>query len=238
MTNRNDSGDAIKQIRRLSSKVNAYFDRLFEFPDNLIPGFSIEEDRRKLEMFFLKHESAPILLEFGSGSGAHLIELASLKPEYVLLGFEIRFKRSVRTIEKALEQGISNLLVYRGRSELAPDLLGSRKVHEVYINFPDPWEKKRWRKHRILSSRTLLMLDTIMHPDAVLSVKTDHEEYFRSFLQEFQQASDLPFEIECISENLLEADRPEAAIRSEFEKLFRSQNKPVYYVRFRHKPLR
>ncbi len=219
------------KIRRLSSRINRYFDRLFEFPDNLFPGFTVEEDIEKIQEIFSKNQSTALILEFGSGSGAHLISLARLKPDAIVLGFEIRFKRSVRTVEKALQSEVTNLYVFRGRSELAPKLLGDRKAKEIYINFPDPWEKKRWRKHRILSSDNLRMIAEIINEGGTLSVKTDHQEYFDTFLEEFKNTPDLPFKIEHLTHDLQNHDCPESELKTEFEQLFRSQGKAVYYVR-------
>jgi tRNA (guanine-N(7)-)-methyltransferase len=225
-------------VRRLSSRVNRYFDRLFEFPDTLIPGFNLEQDVKDLRLLLEKYREAPLVIEFGSGSGGHLAGLARCKPDAMVLGFEVRFKRSVRTVEKALQSGLNNLYVFRGRSELASRILGERKADEVYINFPDPWEKKRWRKHRILSSENLRMISGMLHDNGVLSVKTDHREYFDSFIQDLQSAvPELPFVTEQLTHDLQECDCMEAEIKTEFEQLFRSQQKPICYARLRRTEL-
>lgn len=226
-------------VKRLTSSVNRYFDKLFDYPDSLFPGFNLEDDISRIQGLLDSNKENRIILEFGSGSGAHLIELARMKSSSIVLGFEIRFKRSVRTLEKAVLSGLDNLYVFRGRSELAAKLLGDRKVNEVYINFPDPWEKKRWRKHRILSASNLRMIASILVSGGVLSVKTDHQEYFETFLEEFHEAGDVPFSLEACTRDLqtvsnsLEQVPPEALIQTEFEKLFRSQGKPVCYLRLR-----
>ena len=45
-----------------------------------------------------------VYLEFGSGSGAHLIERAASDPDSAYVGFELRFKRAFRTAEKVATQ--------------------------------------------------------------------------------------------------------------------------------------
>jgi tRNA (guanine-N7-)-methyltransferase len=224
-----------KGIKRLSSKVNRYFEKLFDYQDRLFTGFNLEEDKLKLENLFEQNPNSSIILEFGSGSGGHLISLAKLKHDSILIGFETRFKRPVRTIEKAEKSDCQNVYIIRTRSENSPALISNRKVREVYINFPDPWEKKRQRKHRILSAKTLYMISGMMESGGIVSVKTDHPEYFNSFLEEFKADSNLPFVIEYMSEDLTNFDCNEAEIKTEFEQLFMNQGIRINYVRFRKK---
>jgi tRNA (guanine-N7-)-methyltransferase len=224
-----------KGIRRLSSGVNHYFEKLFLYPGKLFPGFNLEEDTDQIRTHLDSSNDKKIILEFGSGSGGHLLSLAEINPEALLLGFEIRFKRAVRTLQKGEERGLTNVYIFRGRGELAGNIFEYRKVDEVYINFPDPWEKKRWRKHRILSPSMIAMVSGLLKEGGIFSVKTDHQEYFASFLEDIKEYRDFPFHIEYSTSNLENPDVPEAAIKTEFEQLFRNQGKPVCYLRMKKK---
>jgi tRNA (guanine-N7-)-methyltransferase len=226
-----------KGIRRLSSGVNHYLEKLFLYPGKLFPGFNLPEDIIQIRTLLDSSPNKKIILEFGSGSGGHLLSLAELKPESLLIGFEIRFKRAVRTLEKGEERGISNVYIFRGRGEHAGNILEDRKVDEVYINFPDPWEKKRWRKHRILSPAIITMVSGLLEEGGVFSIKTDHQEYFASFLEHIEEYTNFPFQIEYSTSNLEDPDVPEAAIKTEFEQLFRNQGKPVCYIRMKKKSI-
>lgn len=227
--------------RRLKPRVNAFYEKLFQHPERIFPGLNFDEDARAfkeklvLERFSPNSPYSRLLIEFGSGSGGHLLELAKMKPDTLCIGFEIRFKRAVRTIEKAKKEGIPNVLIFRGRSELVPQLLpledlmpsnalvvGQGLVDELYVNFPDPWEKERQKKHRILSKRLFSIAEQIMCKGGTVSIKTDHAEYFASFLDElgidieesnvqgFKELCFSPFGVETISWNL-DQENPEGA---------------------------
>ncbi len=223
-------------LKRLSASVNPFLSELFNYPGLIFPGFNIDEDINLLRTQFDKYED--IILEFGSGSGEHLIGLALLFPKSLVIGFEIRFKRAVRTLEKAQLNGITNLRVFRGRADTAPKIFESqtskninkeRKISQIYINFPDPWEKKRWLKHRILTKDSINLYLPLLKPDGIFSIKTDHEEYFDSFMKEL---STMSVNILELTKDLNNSDFPSANIKTEFEQLFRSQNKKINYVRF------
>jgi len=230
-------------INRLSPRANAFFEKLFQYPERVFPGFNIDLDFAVLKNKISSSNPSRIILEFGSGSGEHLLSLGKMKPDSLCIGFELRFKRAVRTIQKAEVLNINNVIVMRNKSENSFKYFGKNEldsdinlVDEVYINFPDPWEKKRWLKHRILRLETMLSIASILKKNGFVSVKTDHREYFESFMSEIEDSSDFPYKVEIISHDLKEDEFsdtfPEAGIKTEFEKLFRSQSKPICYARF------
>lgn len=214
-----------KLFRRINSKVNPFLEKLFHFPGKIFPGFKIEEDKKALNEII---QGRDLIVEFGSGSGNHVIKLARRYPSHLVLGFEIRFKRAVRTLEKA--EDLNNLMIFRGRSELVGDLLPNNSVSKVFINFPDPWDKKRWLKHRVLSQKFFDLLPAVLKEGAIVSVKTDHRDYFLTFLDELKDDS----RFKKVDENLNLPDNLEGdeGLRTEFESLFRNQGKEINFVRF------
>lgn len=232
-------------FRRISSLVNPYASRLLDFPGLIFPCFDLTKDLEDFKMMIL-NEPRNIYVEFGSGSGGHLIEFAKRNTGSLCLGFEIRFKRAVRTIEKAQEQGINNIIIFRGKGELVPDIFKANRISGIFINFPDPWEKKRWLKHRILTSNIISKFSPLLENEGFLSIKTDHKEYFQTFIEDIKNSkilSDMNLQIREEFSNLPRVSTIKdhnlrdslisnfADIESEFEKLFRSQNKDIGYCR-------
>jgi tRNA (guanine-N7-)-methyltransferase len=207
--------------------VNPYRRRLVEFKNRI---FSLEGDREEQAALteFLRHES-PRLVEIGSGSGQHLIELAKRNPTSACLGFEIRYKRSVRTIEKAAVMGIDNVYVLRTPGERLSELFPPCSADGIYVNFPDPWERPKQWKHRILSKGLLDQAFTVLRPSGFLSVKTDHESYFRTFREEV--AADKRYRILESSDDLWASPYVLENVVTEFESLFRQQGLPIFYLK-------
>lgn len=185
-----------------------------------------EAEREALSERFGMHDR--VLCELGSGSGKHLIELAQRNPAALCIGFETRYKRAFRTVEKAEREGLSNLLLFREKAEQIGEYFAPSSIDAVYVNFPDPWEKLRWKKHRLLKAEFIARLWELLKPDGYLSYKTDHPEYFEETIGIIDGGG--LFSIEKHSRNLHVGDPDPSNIFSEFELLFRSKGVAVNYV--------
>ena len=211
--------------------MNDYVHRIHEFPgvifggdDGTIVGAELERLRCRLRAY------PSIVCEIGSGSGGHLIELARRHPTTLCVGFELRFKRIVRTAEKAARLGIQNILLLHVNALRIAEFFADGSISGVYINFPDPWwDKRRWSKHRLLSPGYLAIIKRLLSSDGVCSFKSDHAQYFDMVVE-----SATPyFRVERLSRNLHASEYAQSAIHSEFEKLFQFKQLPVHWVELR-----
>ncbi len=205
---------------------NPYRERLTEFPGRLFTFTDFEHDRK---LVCERSKGKQIICELCSGSGGHLLDLAERAPETQFYGFELRFKRSVRTIEKGEKRGISNVFLLRTNARNAPLIFPPNSISGVYINFPDPWEKRRGEKHRLFDSKFLTEWYSLLIPGGFISVKTDHHEYFETLLT-LVRAGTL-FRIEEMTHNLYESNFLQANISTEFERMFRDKGNAICYLK-------
>lgn len=171
------------------------------------------------------------LFELGSGSGHHLIELAAQNPDALVVGVELRYKRAYRTVEKAGLRNLNNLMVIRGDARSLAQYVAPLSLDAIYVNFPDPWSKRRWLKHRLLSEEFLAVLSDSLRVGGLFSYRTDHREYFeatRSIVLKMQNL-EVVRDIEDLHRNASEGSH----IPTEFEGLFRSQGEAVYLLEAR-----
>jgi len=208
---------------------NQYIDLLGSKPEYIvptdgrsiaIPGAQLIERRRA--------EFERVYVEIGSGSGQHLIELAHRDPNSLYVGYEIRFKRIFRTAEKAEKLGLKNLLLIRQSAFMMPDTFGPATLDGIYVNFPDPWDKRRWLKNRILNPDFVPMIHRMLEHEGFLSYKTDHAAYFddtRELLATLQL-----FYISALETDLHHSTLAGTTPPTEFENLFRSKGLPVMYL--------
>jgi tRNA (guanine-N7-)-methyltransferase len=208
---------------------NPYIDLVSRYPEYILdpdlPNW--EEDQRPLLKKRLSQYQRRYV-EFGSGSGGHLIGQAMQDSNSLFIGMEIRFKRTVRTAQKAQEQGVQNLLLLRTPVSRVTEFFGERSVDGFYVLFPDPWDKKRWHKHRMLSTESLTTIYRLLKPGGFLSYKTDHSGYFRDTLAALK---DFPgFEVQKLTEDLASSGHLDSHVTSEFESLFNSKQIPVNFV--------
>jgi tRNA (guanine-N7-)-methyltransferase len=175
----------------------------------------------------LKTSFAGIYVEIGSGSGLHLLELAKSNPKILCIGLEIRFKRAFKTGEKAERLGLSNVLVIRSDARYISQIFNPGEVSGFFVNYPDPWDKRRWKKNRILNEEMLTTMHALLNNEGFLRYKTDHHEYFHSTTALLSQPN---WRVIKHSTDLIQSEWAEGNIPTEFEYLFRSQNKPLCLV--------
>lgn len=226
-------------FKRISGLVNPFAERLFDYPDIIFPCFEFEKDKASF-IEKIRNFKGDIFVEYGSGSGNHLIEVAKRTPQSLCVGFEIRFKRAVRTIEKANSLGVHNIVIFRNKGEYLTQLFPPKRIKGLFINFPDPWAKKRWLKHRVLTKKVIDDFSAVVGESGFISIKTDHDSYFKDFLSEYENTKPSLYTHRYTSSDLHTLLKDEsvfaeltiyyADVKSEFEKLFESQKKNINYL--------
>lgn len=212
-----------------SDSINRFVDLVKTKPDSLFNG------RRELispdHLALLESKIAGyqgVICELGSGSGSHLIERAALDRNRLFVGFELRFKRSFRTVEKAELRDVNNLLIIRDDLRRISTYFKPQSLDGIYINFPDPWDKRRWLKHRVLTAEFLQVVASLLRENGFLSYKTDHPDYFEQTKQLIDQGADL--KIVELSRDLYQSDYLTKNVVTEFEQLFLSKGTRIHYL--------
>jgi tRNA (guanine-N7-)-methyltransferase len=209
----------------MATFVNPYITRLAEVAGVVLEATPDDTLEQRLAHHLARFKYC--FLEFGSGSGGHLIELAATNPDTLCIGCELRYKRAFRTAEKARQRDLSNLLVLRMDARATPDLFPPASLDKVYMNFPDPWEKLRWRKHRMASERLLLALTTLLKPNGVFRHKTDHGDLHHDLTKILPGSG---FTVTKSTLDLYQSEWLTGNIPSEFERLFLSQGLPIFFL--------
>ncbi len=197
------------------------------------PGLIIAEEDRAVSEDTVRHlhEQMKVFgktyLELGSGSGMHLLELAARNPDVLCIGVEIRYKRAFRTGEKAERDGLKNVLVVRSDARLIPSLFPKGSLDGVLVNYPDPWEKRRWRKNRLLNADFLKVIWELLTPTGFFRYKTDHHEYFDSTCKLLSPEA---WRETKRTKDLLASEWFVDNVPTEFEMLFRSQQLPLCMI--------
>jgi tRNA (guanine-N7-)-methyltransferase len=142
---------------------------------------SLEEVReRGWEVAFAPELRPPLRLvvEIGFGRGEFLMHLARGHPEWALVGVERSFKRTLKMARRLARTEIRNVrLVEATAEEVLRDALAPASVLAFWINFPDPWPKKRHAGRRLMQEPIVRRLAGCLAPGGVLHVATDHVPY-------------------------------------------------------------
>lgn len=165
----------------------------------------------------------PIYLEIGMGKGKFLIENALKHPNINYIGVE-RFDSVVAKAIKKIPEDIPNLKIIR-MNALNIDKVFSNEIDLIYLNFSDPWPKKRWSDRRLTSKVFLDKYDLIFKDIRRLEMKTDNEELF---IYSLETLSEKGYTLNDISFNYHKTHSD--IIMSEYEEKFSKEGKNVYHL--------
>ena len=158
--------------------------------DGLSPGlvgWDVNPDRNHidLEAYFGKSE---IWLEIGFGGGEHLVHMAKSYPDVGIIGCEPFVNGVAMLLGKIRKAEVTNLAVHPGDARDMFDVLPAGTLTKVFLNYPDPWPKKRHHRRRFVTQEHLQPLFDVMAPNAELRVATDIKDYVRQSLEEIPKA--------------------------------------------------
>jgi tRNA (guanine-N7-)-methyltransferase len=121
---------------------------------------------------------APRVVELGFGRGEFLMDLAANAPHEAHLGVELSRKRVLKMARRLARTALRNVRLVEGRAEVVVrECLGGGSVRAFWVNFPDPWPKKRHQRRRLLQPDLVRELALRLVPGGELHVATDHVGY-------------------------------------------------------------
>ena len=168
----------------------------------------------------------PITLELGCGKGGFIAQAAFESPEKNFLGVDLKSevlglaKRNAERVFAAGGRPVDNLLLTAQNIEWITNILCVEdEIERVYINFCNPWPKKRDGKHRLTHPRQLTQYREFLVPGGEIYFKTDDDILFDASLDYFQQCG---FALRYCTRNL-HASGYEPNYMSEHEIMFTRQ---------------
>ena len=156
----------------------------------LSPGpidWDVNPDRDQIDLadYFGQRE---LWLEIGFGGGEHLVHMAATYPDVGILGCEPFVNGVAMLLGKIRRAGVTNLGVYPSDVRNVFDVVPDGTFTKVFLNYPDPWPKKRHHRRRFVTQEHLVPLFASMAPGSELRVATDIEDYVRQTLEEVPKA--------------------------------------------------
>jgi tRNA (guanine-N7-)-methyltransferase len=203
-------------------RVNPYIRRQYDHPERLLP----RPTRDALDALRAQMPADGLCLELGSGSGNFLLQLAQQYPRRHVLGFELRYKRLVKSAEKFERAGLRNAWVLREQGERFPEYVAPGSVDAIHVNFPDPWPRPSQWKKRMVNERLLRDAHAALRVGGRFHLRTDFSGYFLHVLGIWRAIPG--FKIAFFTNDLERNRPPGPVLRSEFEQMFQSQQKPVF----------
>lgn len=161
--------------------------------------------------------TAPLHVELGVGKGTFISELAAREPTINFIGIEAQPEVLFQAAKRVTAGAVGNVRLLHFDAGGIADIFSPAEVRRLYINFCDPWPKKRHAKRRLTCGRFLAKYRVIMASGGELFFKTDNAALFAFSLGEFADAG---LEVRNVTTDLpagLDGD-----IMTEYEMRFRS----------------
>lgn len=167
----------------------------------------------------------PIELEIGMGKGNFIIDKAIKNPNINYIGVERYESVLCRALEKLEDKQLPNVkIICIDAIEL--DEVFDKEISTIYLNFSDPWPKKRHAKRRLTSHVFLPVYDLIFKDEKVIVQKTDNVGLFESSIVSL---STYGYTIEDISLDLASTGMENSL--TEYEAKFMSQGIKINYLK-------
>ena len=166
----------------------------------------------------------PIHLEIGMGKGNFLIGMAKKYPNINFVGVERYTGVLARAINKINQEEIKNIRVINIDAIKLNEVF-DHEIETIYLNFSDPWPKKRHAKRRLTSEDFLRVYDSLFVCDNLIIQKTDNVGLFESSIVSL---STYGYKIEDISLDLASTDKEN--VMTEYEAKFVSEGIKINYL--------
>jgi tRNA (guanine-N7-)-methyltransferase len=174
----------------------------------------------------------PTCIEYCSGNGTWIAEQALANPHQNWVAIEKKFMRVRKIWSKIKNLNLNNLIVVCGEAFLTTNrYFADSSVADVYINFPDPWPKKKHAKNRLFQPTFVKEMTRIMAPQKTLTFVTDDHPFSDEVIGVFAEEENF----RSLYPELSYTTEDQAYGTSFFDELWRSKGKVIRYHRYLRK---
>ena len=166
-----------------------------------------------------------IALEIGSGKGDFILTLAKRNPDTHYVSVEVI--RSVAGVlaKKIVDNKMDNILLYPVDVEFLFEAIPDGFFDVIYLNFSDPWPKKKHAKRRLTFHKFLDQYHRLLKENGKVIFKTDNTDLYEFSMEEFKNSKFI--NISFIDDYVF--DETNDAM-TEYETKFRAEGKIIHKI--------
>lgn len=167
----------------------------------------------------------PLHVEIGMGKGDFIIAMAKKYPDVNFVGIEMYESVVCRALKKLESEHLDNVKIIC-IDAIALGEIFANEIDTIYLNFSDPWPKKRHAKRRLTAETYLKIYDNLLKDNGLIIQKTDSVLLFESSIISLSQHG---YVIDDISLDLHNSERDN--VMTEYERKFSSQGIKINYLK-------
>lgn len=161
--------------------------------NNIIDSFErYIEDSNNLQEIINKYKNKKVYLEIGMGKGDFITNMANDNPDNIYIGVELSRQvlslaiKKLKRYESDNNLKLNNLFFMSFDAINVTDYFKEGQVDTIFLNFSDPWPKKRHTKRRLTYKTFLEVYKEVLKENGIIEFKTDNRGLFEYSLVSMQ----------------------------------------------------
>lgn len=186
---------------------------------------TVSQKGRWTELF--SQPDKPLYVELGCGKGGFISQIVPEHPEINFVAMDIKNEMLVlakRKIETACEDFSNVRIAIQNIERLDIAWDENDRADRIYINFCNPWPKKKHNKRRLTHTRQLLNYKKFLKGE--IWFKTDDDGLFEESLRYFEEAG---FRVKFKTYDL-HSETGIENFETEHEKMFTEEGKKIKFL--------
>ncbi|MFC0903589.1 tRNA (guanosine(46)-N7)-methyltransferase TrmB [Clostridium sp. MT-14] len=168
-----------------------------------------------------------IYLELGCGRGKFLCEQALNNKNINYIGIDLKDEVLVYALRKVKENRIENVRIVPMNIVNVEKIFSEGEIERIYINFCNPWPKRRQKKRRLTHTVFLNMYKKFLKPGSQIWFKTDDRVLFEESQDYFTESG---YKIEYLTYDLHNSGFDENVVTEYEEKFVQSGMKIMFFI--------
>ena len=150
------------------------------------------KDRETIQNIISENKEKKIYLEIGMGKGDFITQLSLLDQDNIYIGVELSppvLALAVKKLQRYEEENsirINNLYFMSFDAIEIAQIFEENQIEKIYLNFSDPWPKKKHAKRRLTNEKFLDEYKKVLRDNGQIEFKTDNRGLFEYSLVSMQ----------------------------------------------------
>lgn len=167
----------------------------------------------------------PLFVEIGSGKGDFILGFSKKYPSYSFLAVEKVETVAGMMSKKLIDEKIENVAIFPYDTKILFEQIPDNYLSGIYLNFSDPWPKKKHAKRRLTFITFLNEYYRMLKIDGLLIFKSDNDSLYEFTLEEIKKTK---FELVSFEDEYIFDENNDAM--TEYERKFREKNKSIHRI--------
>lgn len=173
---------------------------------------------------FKNHWPTKLAIEIGCGKGRFTAGMAEKYPDTHFVAIEKNESAAGLAAKHLDDSSLSNVSLIYGDASQIDQWFKPHSISTIYLNFSDPWPKKRNTKRRLSSDLFLKQYQQLLTDSGTVVMKSDNANLMAYSLLAFQEAG---FKLESADLDYDSLQHPQD-VQTEYEEKFVEQGKAIY----------